>query len=243
MKTSNIVGIIILVIFFIFLIVLAINGKVSKSVWVWIASFLTIGIMSFLWKDNPLYKLCEHIYIGVSAGYWFVFQYYQAIIPLFWDKLIKPPPDAQRELLWIIPTILGLLMLTRLIPRIGWWSRWPMAFIIGFTSGFYFTSYIMSNALVQLKHTIIPLIALTNGSINWYMTVGNIIIIVGTLTGLVYFFFSLEHKGILGGTAKVGIYFLMISFGAAFGYTVMARISLLIGRLSFLFHDWLLLIK
>jgi hypothetical protein len=30
--------------------------------------------------------------------------------------------------------------------------------------------------------------------------------------------------------ARVGIYFLMVSFGAAFGYTVMARMSLLIGR-------------
>jgi len=28
----------------------------------------------------------------------------------------------------------------------------------------------------------------------------------------------------------VGVYFLMISFGASFGYTVMARMSLLIGR-------------
>ena len=32
--------------------------------------------------------------------------------------------------------------------------------------------------------------------------------------------------------ARAGIVFLMISFGAAFGYTVMARMSLLIGRLT-----------
>ncbi len=32
--------------------------------------------------------------------------------------------------------------------------------------------------------------------------------------------------------ARTGIVFLMISFGAAFGYTVMARMSLLIGRLT-----------
>ncbi|MEP6892127.1 MAG: hypothetical protein ABI955_15675, partial [Nitrospirota bacterium] len=32
--------------------------------------------------------------------------------------------------------------------------------------------------------------------------------------------------------ARTGILFLMISFGAAFGYTVMARMSLLIGRLT-----------
>jgi len=59
---------------------------------------------------------------------------------------------------------------------------------------------------------------------------------------LIYFFFSAEHKGALGGTAKLGIWFLMVAFGASFGYTVMARISLLIGRMQFLLGDWLRLI-
>ena len=68
---------------------------------------------------------------------------------------------------------------------------------------------------------------------------GNLVLIFGTLTGLVYFYFSKEHKGIFGRTAKVGIYFLMITFGASFGYTVMSRMSLLIGRLYFLFSTWL----
>jgi hypothetical protein len=31
----------------------------------------------------------------------------------------------------------------------------------------------------------------------------------------------------------------MISFGASFGYTVMGRLSLLIGRIQFLLKDWL----
>jgi hypothetical protein len=35
----------------------------------------------------------------------------------------------------------------------------------------------------------------------------------------------------------------MITFGAAFGYTVMGRMSLLIGRLDFLLADWLHLIR
>ena len=34
----------------------------------------------------------------------------------------------------------------------------------------------------------------------------------------------------------------MITFGAAFGYTVMGRIALLAGRFEFLFDDWLWLI-
>ncbi|MCK5331304.1 MAG: hypothetical protein KAK01_07850, partial [Candidatus Marinimicrobia bacterium] len=70
----------------------------------------------------------------------------------------------------------------------------------------------------------------------------NLILILGVLAGLVYFFFSVEHKGFVGKTAKVGIWVLMITFGAAFGYTVMGRIALLAIRLEFLFDDWLWLI-
>ena len=32
----------------------------------------------------------------------------------------------------------------------------------------------------------------------------------------------------------------MVSFGASFGYTVMGRVSLLIGRLTFLVNAWLM---
>mgnify|MGYP006982494121 FL=1 len=70
----------------------------------------------------------------------------------------------------------------------------------------------------------------------------NLILIIGVLTAIVYFFFSIEHKGLVGKTARVGIWFLMITFGAAFGYTVMGRIALLAIRLEFLFDDWLWII-
>jgi hypothetical protein len=73
---------------------------------------------------------------------------------------------------------------------------------------------------------------------SWWWRFSNVLLIAGVLTTLVYFFFSLEHKGAVGVVSKIGIYFLMISFGASYGFTVMARISLLIGRLEFLFRDW-----
>jgi len=39
--------------------------------------------------------------------------------------------------------------------------------------------------------------------------------------------------------SRVGILFLMVSFGAGYGYTVMSRVSLLIGRFQYLLDDWL----
>ena len=76
-----------------------------------------------------------------------------------------------------------------------------------------------------------------------YLDIFNTTIIgIGIITSLVYFFFSKEHKGAFGAASRIGIWVLMITFGASFGYTVMGRISLLVGRLTFLVDDWLGLI-
>ncbi len=65
---------------------------------------------------------------------------------------------------------------------------------------------------------------------------------LGAITSIFYFYFSREHRGGLGILSKIGITFIMVAFGASFGYTIMARVSLLIGRIYFLFHDWLHLV-
>ena len=179
----------------------------------WIAAALTLFIFSFLYKDNPFYKFAEHLFVGVSAGYAVVAGVRRVIIP----NMVEPV--LQGDYIYIVSGIMGLMMLTRIFPKISWISRWAIAFTVGVGSGYSIITYLHSNALDQVKATLLPL-----SSFN------NILLIVGVLTGLIYFFFSKEHKGIFGGAAKVGIWFLMVAFGASFGYTVMARISLLIGR-------------
>ena len=54
---------------------------------------------------------------------------------------------------------------------------------------------------------------------------GQPIIMLGAIATVAYFYFSAERKGILKPLSTAGIVFIMIAFGAAFGYTVMARIS------------------
>ncbi len=216
----------------------------------WVAAFLTLGIYSFLYKDNPWYKLCEAIFVGISAGYWFVTLFWDNIYGKFWLGVFPDTTtNATGEIVYvstpdywlIVGAVLGFLMLLRLVPKIGWISRWPLAFIVGATAGFYLINYFSSNVMAQVQDTIMPLFGVGyNASV--YDIIGNVVIAVGTFTGLIYFFFSKEHKGAFGGAARVGIFFLMITFGAAFGYTVMSRMSLLIGRMDFIFGDWLGLI-
>lgn len=199
---------------------------------IWIGAVFTFAIYSFLYKDNPVYKTAEQIFVGLSAGYWFIYTIYSILIPNLFIPLMN---NFSANWVKLIPAVLGVMMLMRLIPKTEWISRIPIAMTIGTTAGIGFMKYLKSDVIKQLTDTIKnPFI-----SGNLQGTLGEILLITGTITGVIYFYFSKKHEGAFGATAKVGIYFLMVSFGAAFGYTVMARISLLIGRLQFLLGDWL----
>jgi hypothetical protein len=199
---------------------------------IWLGVFFTFAIFSFLYKDNPFYKVAEQIFVGLSAGYWLIYTIYNILIPNLFDPL---QTDFAANWIKLVPAALGIMMLMRLIPKTEWVSRFPIALIIGTTSGIFFMRYLKSDILNQLTATMInPFLGE-----DWVAVIGRFLLIIGTITGLMYFYFSKKHEGVFGGVAKTGVYFLMVSFGAAFGYTAMARISLLIGRLQFLLGEWL----
>jgi len=200
-----------------------------ETIGIWLGAFLTLCIFSFLYKDNPFYKLAEHLFVGISAGYWATLEYHNVFRPNLWDPLTK-----EGRLLLLVPFAFGILLFSRFTKKFSWLSRWPMALIIGIYAGITVVGYGSGDLILQIHANLLPL-----WTDNWFTSFNNILLTVGVITGLIYFFFSKEHKGALGAGAKVGIWFLMISFGASFGYTVMSRMSLLIGRIYFLLGNWL----
>ena len=193
----------------------------------WVAVGLSLCMYSFLYKDNPFFKFGEHVFVGVSVGYLLTITYYQVMT----NKLYIPM--TQQGKWWLlVPAFLGLLLLARFIPAIAWLSRISFAFLLGISSGVAIPRQISSFILKQIEGTLKPLVTVSDGGIAWITLAGlnALLVLIGVVSVLFYFFFSLEHTGPVRRVARVGIYFLMVSFGAAFGYTVMARMSLLIGR-------------
>jgi hypothetical protein len=210
-------------------------------------------VFSFLYRDNPFYRIAESVVVGVSAAYWMVIGFWDVIVPnligKIWPAVVQAwampglaGPEAEQNLAYLVPLILGGMLLWRLTPTGGWIARWPLAFIIGTTAGLRLIAFLHGDFLVQIRNTILPLTVFGAGGFDVWGSLQNVLIVLSVLACLVYFFFSFEHKGVVGATAKVGIWVLMITFGAAFGYTVMGRIALLAIRFEFLLDDWLWLI-
>jgi hypothetical protein len=219
--------------------------SMSTLIWTTVGIFLTFCLFSFLYKDNPFYKFAEHLVVGVSVGYWAILLYYTNLRQNLLDHLFQPGTWTPKfdELYYIIPALLGIAMWTRFSRKYSWISRYPLALFLGISSGIAIPVTMKNNVLSQLRGTVVGL------GFDWH-TMGflgvpqafwDVVVVVGTISSLIYFFFSKEHKGAWGGAAKLGIYTLMIGFGATFGYTVMARISLLIGRIQAIQLWWKML--
>jgi len=192
-----------------------------------IAAILTLFIFSFLYRDNPFYKFAEYLLVGISVGYLIVISIKTIVLPKLYYPIFR-----QGDLLYLIPGILGIFMFLRFFPKLSWLSRISMALIIGAGAGVSIPAVLQAQIYTQMK-----------ASMGSYTSVNNIIVTLAVITTLSYFFFSREHKGVLGFSAKIGIFFMMVFFGATFGYTVMSRVTLLIGRAQFLLGDFLGMIK
>ncbi len=207
---------------------------IPPEIWTWVSAILTLFIFSFLYGDNPFYRFAEHLYVGVSVGYsiaitWHNFFYPDLVLPLF----------KQGNLFYLIPFLLGLLYFSIFFNRFSWLMRIPMGFVLGYGAGVAIPAVLQANIIKQMQGTFLtPNILARTDLLIW-----GIISLTGVVATVIYFFFSREQKGVTKGLANLGIIFLMIGFGASFGYTVMARVSLLLGRIQFLLRDWLGLIK
>jgi hypothetical protein len=200
---------------------------ISTNIWVWIASGLTLCIYSFLYGDNPFYRFAEYLFVGVSVGWAMAVVWYNSVIPKIYTPLVE------RNEYWVIlPCLLGVLVFSLFTRKQSWLVRWPIAFVMGASAGIAVPVDFQGYIFRQLQ-----------GSMLTVLDVSNAVAFIGVVTTLLYFYFSKEQKGAFGKFAGVGIWFIMVAFGASFGYTVMARISLLIGRMQFLLHDWLGIIE
>ena len=222
---------------------------ISTDFWTWIAALLTLSILSFLWRDNVLYRTAEHLYIGVANGYSITLIWYNVVVPNMIDPLAAASsqlvndgislgllnPFNEANFFIIIPILVGALYVTRFIPNISWMVRIPIGLTLGYYTAISIPAQFEASILKQLEASIVTRAHLvTFGEGFWA-----IVILLSTLATIVYFFFSSEHKGVLKPISNFGIIVVMIGFGASFGLTVMARISLAIGRFVFIFKDWL----
>lgn len=204
---------------------------------VWVGVICTLAIYSLLYRENPIYRFFEHMYIGLAAGY--------SLGPAGVDILYRfwiTPIWVEGYWAWSFLVPFGLYLYFIYSERYGWVSRIVIGALVGAYAGLFFQEF-ASRYVIQLHSTLTrPLFpSSANPGVGVLDLIANWVFIIMLISVLTYFTFSYQQKGAVKGVATAGRWFLMIGLGAIFGNTVMARMALLIGRVYYLLSDWLML--
>lgn len=222
--------------------------NLSPDPYVWVAAILTLFVFSFLYRDNPFFCFAEHLLLGLAAGFSCTVYFKNVFLP----ELIVPFYKNAIAPLWEngIDSLSGNGLgnefhLFGAVLLCFFWGckfvrggenlfRLALAFWVAVSLGLTIPAYIEAKVLAQIAGTL--RISL-DGS--WVEVLGNVILMLGTVSVLTYFFFYKRETPFTAGVSKVGVVVLMVSFGASFSYVILSRVYLLIGRLMFLLRDWL----
>jgi hypothetical protein len=219
----------------------AADPHISTIVVAWVGAVCTIAILSIVYKENFVFRLFEHMYIGVAAGYAIFIVWTETLKPYWWDRMVE-----QGHWYWVFVGVAGAMLYFIYLGKHSWISKIVFGFMMGFASGFAFKSFLRTyvpRIFASYKPIAGPGLhaaAAAQRVSAFGMSINNIIAGVVLLTVMAYFFFSFAHNNrALRGSALLGRWCLMFAFGAMFGATVMARMSLFIARVDFLLKDWL----
>ncbi len=198
---------------------------------VWVSALLTLGAYSILFSENKFFQLVEHIFVGVGAGFAVVVNYYSIV-----NKGIKPM-TGKGEWWLIIPLLIGVMLFGRFVKGMAWITRIPISLLVGIGVALALRGAVQAELVQQISANFINVVGKTPGA-----TINNLVMVVGTIGTIMYFFFTYKQTPIVMAGSAVGKWIMMVAFGAAFGNAVQGRISLLISRLQYLFGTWIHLI-
>jgi hypothetical protein len=209
--------------------------------------FLTLMVFSYIFGDNALFRLVIHIFIGVAAGYAAVVAVYNVI----WPQLVLPLVSGSRSerLFVLFPLVLSGLLAFRVSPRLARIGAPSIAYLVGVGVATTIGGALLGTLFPQVGASINLFdmeLARQGNQATWLRLVEGGLVLIGTVTTLLYFHFSVRSKsGARSETGAqpaqwveavgwIGQLFIAVTLGVIFAGVLSAALAALIERVSFL---------
>ena len=196
---------------------------------VWIAVFCTLGIYSILYRENNWFRLAESAYLGCAVGYGVS----QDLLYIRNQLTAQLASGGLAILAFFLALIIGVLWYGRFNQNYFYLYRWPLAIVVGTGIGMALKTVVFTQFLDQIiAQARTPLFV--PGDIG--ATFNSLLIQLMVPSILLYFWFTgtARDSEPMQWVGKIARYTMMAGFGSAYGYTILTRYSLFIGRSQFL---------
>ena len=165
---------------------------------IWIGAIVSLGVFSYLIKDNLYYRIVQQTALGVTVGMGIVLAFKNVLWPN-WISIIvqaaKTEDGSKLGLLWILAIIPGSLWYFQLSKKRFWISTFITGLFIGVAAGTAFKVWLLL-IMPQIGASLKPLnpwagpVGYTND--NLLLCLNNLVFVVAIFTTLLYFFFSFK---------------------------------------------------
>lgn len=219
------------------------DAPVIETIGTLAGMILTLLVFSYLLGDNALYRLAEHLFVGVAVGYAVVIAFHNVVAPKVLAPLIVAVDGANWEqtTLLLIALGFGLLLWLKPIKSLSWLGNLSVGLMLGVGAALAIGGALLGTLWPQIDAT-----ANLSTTANLYEPgwglFSALVVLVGTLTTLFYFHRGAGDKGRLAGLSRLfvrfwgglGRWFVLTAFAAILAATFVTRLSLLVGRIQYL---------
>lgn len=212
-----------------------------------LAVVLTVMVYSYLIGDNVIFRLAEHILVGVSVGFATVTVIFNVLIPAYNNVEARAGQGSPLVTgLYVIPIIAGVVLLFRPFRASRPVTNLVVAFVVGTVAALALGGALAGTFIPQIAATMLPLTQGNNGgSADVFGIIGNVVLVIATVLTLWYFQFTMRKNqgsnatarrgpGLTQTTRLLGRWTLMLALGAVFASVFLTYLAALIDRLSFL---------
>jgi hypothetical protein len=211
-----------------------------------VSALLTIMVLSYLIGDNPLFRVATHIFVGVAAGYAGAVAWDSVIRPNIVSPIITNGLGGLLDLDLLIPLVLIVMLLFKLSPVTAKLGSLPMAVLVGVGAAVVVGGAITGTLIPQSRAAMLsfrmPESPVDLGASPLEHILNVLILLLGTVSSLVYFQFSSLPSKISSEPAErtlailrtTGRVFIAVAFGAMYAGALMAAIIALAERFQFL---------
>jgi hypothetical protein len=195
----------------------------------WTAALVTIGVWAYLVGERRIFRLAQHLLIGLATGYVVLLSVREVLVPRLVDPLLSD--SSSNPLLW------GALALCAVMAGAHWLPRGvvalPVSVLVAGISAFALGGAVVGTLLPQLGATIVA------PGLNAAGVANGLIGVVVTALVLLSFVHGTPRGRILAGAAGTGRWLLLGGIGGWIGFLLVSRLALLVDRIGYMLGDWL----
>ena len=221
----------------------------AEAVGTWVAALLTLAVLSYVFGPNPIFRLAEHLFVGLAAGYAGALAWNQVLLPRL--RLLLGDPIAY----WYYGLffLLGLLLLARGFKPLSVLANLPLGVLFGVGAALALGGALTGSLIPQVRAAVVSVVPVDYGQglAGWAYALDAVLLILGTIAVLSAFHFTAQGRGplsalwygLIKALGRAGRVLLMVTFGALFAGAAFTFFAVLSSRLAYLVEHWLKLLN